>query len=63
MIFVFLFFAVALLGHGLCGSVRAKNLWLLAASLLFYSWTSVRFTALLVLDTALCWAMAPPLTV
>ena len=38
MLFVFLFFALNILIHSLCRSVRAKNVCLLVSSLVFYCW-------------------------
>ena len=47
--FIFLFLPITLAGYFLLGrrSVRASNMWLLAASLFFYGWWDVRFVPLL----------------
>lgn len=58
MVFVFLFFAAVLLAHSLCRTVRAKNICLLVASLIFYSWSSLRFTLILLFEVAVCWIFA-----
>ncbi len=55
MIFVFAFLVLNLLAHSLCRSIRAKNICLLVSSLVFYSWASLTFTAILLFDTAVCW--------
>ncbi len=55
MIFVFAFLVLNLLTHSLCRSMRAKNICLLVSSLIFYSWASLTFTAILLFDTAVCW--------
>ncbi len=58
MSFVFMFFAVTILGHGLLKSVKAKNIFLLIASLIFYSWASLGFTAILLFDVFVSWFFA-----
>ena len=58
MSFVLAFFAVTILGHSLMPSVRAKNIFLLIASLIFYSWASLAFTAILLFDVFVCWFIA-----
>ncbi len=58
LIFVFLFFALAILFHSLCKSVKAKNICLLIFSLIFYSWASLKFTVILLFDVAVCWFFA-----
>lgn len=50
-IFLFLFLPVVLTGYFLFPSVRAKNLWLLTASLLFYAWGEPLFLVLLFAST------------
>ena len=41
--FVFFFLPITLAGYYLCRSIRAKNIWLLAASLFFYFWGGPAF--------------------
>lgn len=55
LLFVLLFLPAVMLIYSLCRSVKAKNICLLTASLLFYSWASLRFTAILLFDVAVCW--------
>ncbi len=58
MIFVFLFFAAVIVIHGSLKSIRAKNICLLVASLIFYSWASFGFTAILLFEVLVCWVFA-----
>ncbi len=58
MIFVFVFFAVVILAHTLCRNMTAKNICLLISSLIFYSWASLGFTAILLFETVTCWFFA-----
>ncbi len=58
MLFVFAFFAVNILVHSLCRSMKAKNICLLVSSLIFYSWSSLGFVAIMLFDVAVCWFFA-----
>jgi alginate O-acetyltransferase complex protein AlgI len=50
-IFLFLFLPIVLSGYFLVPGIRAKNLWLLAASLFFYAWGEPLFLILLFAST------------
>jgi alginate O-acetyltransferase complex protein AlgI len=50
-IFLFLFLPVVLTGYFLLRGIRARNLWLLGASLLFYAWGEPLFLLLLFAST------------
>jgi len=47
-VFLFLFLPLTLAGYFAMPGIRAKNLWLLAASLLFYAWGEVYFVLAMV---------------
>jgi alginate O-acetyltransferase complex protein AlgI len=47
VLFLFLFFPIALAGYYLIPSIRWKNLWLLLTSLWFYAWGEFRYLPLL----------------
>ena len=47
VLFLFLFLPIALAGYHLIPTIRAKNLWLLIASLWFYAWGEFRYLPLL----------------
>ena len=47
VLFLFLFFPIALAGYYLVPTLRGKNLWLLLASLWFYAWGEFRYLPLL----------------
>src|SRR5690606_8860577 len=51
-IFLFLFLPVALGGYLLMPTWRAKNAWLLAASLFFYAWGEVHYALVLLVSIA-----------
>jgi alginate O-acetyltransferase complex protein AlgI len=55
-IFLFLFLPVVLTGYLLLPGLRAKNFWLLAASLVFYAWGEVAFVFLLLASTLMNYA-------
>ncbi len=55
MVFVFAFFAINILVHSLCKSMKAKNICLLISSLIFYSWAGLSFVAIMLFDVAVCW--------
>ena len=50
-IFIFLFLPLVLAGYHLLPGLRARNLWLLVVSLLFYAWGEAGFILLLLLST------------
>lgn len=52
VIFVFYFLAAMLLGHALCPTLRAKNLWLLVGSLAFYAWGEPRLCVVMLASIA-----------
>jgi len=52
VIFVFYFLAAMLVGHALCPTVRAKNLWLLVGSLAFYAWGEPRLCVVMLASIA-----------
>ncbi len=58
MVFVFLFFALNILVHNMCGSMRAKNAAMLIFSLVFYSWAGIGFTVVMLIDVFVCWIFA-----
>ena len=58
LLFVFLFLTLNLVFQARLRGVRAKNIAMLAFSLIFFSWAGPRYVALLLLDTALCWLFA-----
>ena len=58
LLFVFLFLTLNLVSQASLRGVRAKNIAMLAFSLVFFSWAGPRYVALLLLDTALCWLFA-----
>ncbi len=58
MLFVFLFLPANLLSQFLLRSPRAKNIAMLAFSLVFYSWAGVRYLFLLLAVVFICWAGA-----
>ena len=47
VLFLFLFFPIALAGYYLIPTIRLKNLWLLLTSLWFYAWGELRYLPLL----------------
>jgi alginate O-acetyltransferase complex protein AlgI len=49
-LFIFLFLPIVLLAYVLLPGTRAKNVWLLAASLVFYAWGEIRFVAILLIS-------------
>ena len=56
--FLFLFMPIALAGYFLCTTIKAKNEWLLAASLLFYAWGEPVYVVLMIVSIALNWSVA-----
>ena len=54
MLFVFLFLPANLLSQFLLRSPRAKNIAMLAFSLVFYSWAGVRYLFLLLAVVFIC---------
>lgn len=58
MVFVFLFLALNILVHNLCDNIKAKNITMLAFSLVFYAWAGLGFTVILLTDVAICWISA-----
>ena len=50
-LFLFLFLPVVLTGYLLLPGLRAKNFWLLGASLVFYAWGEISFVFLLLAST------------
>ncbi len=55
--FLFLFLPLVFLADRLIPGTRGKNLWLCAASLLFYAFGGVRHVPLLLLCALLCWGL------
>jgi len=53
VLFLFLFFPIALAGYYLVPTLRGKNLWLLVASLWFYAWGEFRYLPLLASSIAI----------
>ncbi len=51
-LFLFLFLPIVILGYFLCRGIQAKNLFLLAASLLFYSWGETHYVVVLLVSIA-----------
>lgn len=49
-LFIFLFLPVVLLVYGLLPGIRARNWWLLAASLVFYTWGEIGFILILLIS-------------
>lgn len=58
LLFVFFFLALNLLSQVLLNGTRAKNMAMLAFSLVFYSWAGPRYLFLLLLDVFICWGFA-----
>ena len=56
MIFVFFFLPISLIVYFLCRTTKQKNISLLVASLIFYSWGGPKFLLILLVMTAICWA-------
>lgn len=53
VLFLFLFFPIALAGYYLIPTIRFKNLWLLLTSLWFYAWGELRYLPLLASSIAI----------
>ena len=53
LLFLFLFFPIALAGYYLIPTIRLKNLWLLLTSLWFYAWGEFRYLPLLLTSIGL----------
>jgi alginate O-acetyltransferase complex protein AlgI len=53
VLFLFLFFPIALAGYYLIPTLRLKNLWLLLTSLWFYAWGEFRYVPLLLSSIAI----------
>lgn len=56
-VFLFIFLPITLIGYFIVGK-SYKNIWLLIASLVFYSWNSPRYTLILLLSILINWAGA-----
>ena len=54
-IFLFLFLPITLLGYYI-GNKASKNYWLLAASLVFFAWSGLKFTAILLFSIVINYA-------
>ncbi len=49
-LFIFLFLPIVLLVYVVFPGIRARNIWLLAASLVFYAWGEISFVAILLIS-------------
>ena len=57
LIFLYVFFPLCLLLYFLCRDLRAKNVVLLIASLLFYAWGEPRWILLLLASILVTWLL------